>query len=146
MAPSEDNDVSRFRMGVHLATPLFKATICQPNPKKGYRVNVTHASGYPGCPEKPVVLIHAQRGPPDCIGFQKACMQVMDESERGDDESSGSGKLGATAWSRVVPAPRSAIHPLSIMRKTHSRTKKGFRASTTGSLCERYDSYQNSSM
>lgn len=26
---------------------------------------------------------------------------------------------------------------------THSRTKKGLRARTTGSLCDRYDSYLN---
>ena len=82
---SKDNDMSRVGSSLHLTTLISRNT-----------------SG----PEKLLVLVHVERSAANGVWFKDASAEIVNETERGDNERRRSRELRATRGCGVIPCGR----------------------------------------
>ena len=100
-----------------------------------------HLSGNASNPEQASVLVHIQGYSANRIRLEDARPQIVDEPQRCGNQSGCPGQLGTTVRSRVIPGADVRSWLSHKYHETDSRTKNGLRARTTGSVCDKYDSY-----
>jgi hypothetical protein len=117
-------------------------TILHPRFENFRRVNENHVKatgsstsvGIRATPNRRVYWSISSGTPANRVGLKEARTQIVDESQRCCNQSGSPRELSTTVRCRVISMSAVSLQLISPDHETHSRTKNGLRARTTGSV------------